>query len=514
VSEPPVLAAIDVGTNSFHLVIARMRPGGGIDVMTRQKDMVRLGHGGGDMKLLDPDAMARGLTALARMRQLADAAGAPIRAVATSAVREARNANEFVRRAADEAGIEIEVISGTEEARLIHLGVLQALPVFDRKLLLCDIGGGSTELLLGHRGEVAGARSFKLGAVRLTDRFFPDGDAKPRDVRACREFVRSTITVFRRAADRHHHEVAVASSGTAENVVRMAAALRSDDNDHSSMNGATVTVDEIGAVCDLLVRTERSDRADLAGIDPKRADIALAGSLILHEVAGEMGVSTFTFSEGALREGVLLDTLARTDGSVVHHLDDVSRRSVRRLMEQCDDDPRHAENVARLALALYDETRLLHGLDAGTRDYLEAAALLANVGLFVAHDQHHRHSYYLIRNAETLTGFTRAEVEIIALVARYHRKSAPKNDHPEFAALGDRDRAVVRTLAGLLRVAIGLDRRHDGRVAAVSVNRVGERIEISAAGQQRDTDLSLEMYAANERSALLTAVLGSPIAIT
>src|SRR5436190_11588233 len=188
VASPGVLAAIDVGTNSFHLVVARVTGDDRFEVIAREKEMVRLGSGGGDMKVLTPAAIDRGVQTLERLKRMGDVSDASVRAVATSAVREAENNAEFVRRARDEAGVDIEVVSGVEEARLIHLGVLQALPVFDRRLLLCDIGGGSTELLIGERGTVLAARSFKLGAVRLTTRFFPGDVLHPSAVSSCRRF--------------------------------------------------------------------------------------------------------------------------------------------------------------------------------------------------------------------------------------------------------------------------------------------------------------------------------------
>ena len=214
-----------------------------------------------------------------------------------------------------------------------------------------------------------------------------------------------------------------------------------------------------------------------------------------------------TFSSYALREGVLLDTLQRTRGGSVHHLRDVSRRSVRDVAATFDEEPEHSAQVAKIALELFDATSMLHGLDEGCREYLEAAALLANVGLFISHSQHHRHSYYVIRNSERLVGFTDTEIEIIAQVARYHRKSAPKPSHQEFAALRRPDQEVVRTLAGILRVAIGLDRSQDGRVTRLRARRRGQVLTIEA-DADGGADLSLELYAANERKDLLQEVLG------
>jgi exopolyphosphatase/guanosine-5'-triphosphate,3'-diphosphate pyrophosphatase len=506
-----VLAAVDIGTNSIHLVVARVRSGDRFDVVEQVKEMVRLGSGGGDMKRLSEPAIERGVGALRRLKQIADSAGATIRAVATSAVREAENADDFLARCRD-AGIDVELISGVEEARLIHLGVLQALPVFDRRLMLCDIGGGSTELLIGHGAEVLASRSFKLGAVRLTDRFFAGERLHPAAVSSCRAYIRSTVSPFRREVEAHGFDVAVGSSGTIEAVAQMVHA-GSGETPLFTYNGFEFTSD------DLLLTTKRliearsiAERAKIPGLDAKRADIILAGALVLEGVMESFGIERMVLSGFALREGVLLDTMQRTRGGSLHHLRDVSRRSVQHLAEACDEEPEHSARVARLALELFDATVAHHHLDESCREYLEASALLANVGLFISHSRHHLHSYYVIRNSERLLGFTDGEIEMIALIARYHRKSAPKPSHAEFAALAPEEQAVVRTLAALLRVAIGLDRRHDARVAALSAHDRGPRVVIEVTPEP-DTDIALELYAANERKQLLEDVFDRRIDI-
>src|SRR5437016_1136261 len=225
-TRPDVLAAIDIGTNSVHLVVARVSGPAGLEVVEREKEMVRLGSGGGDMKHLDDGAVDRGIAVLARFREVADVHGARLAAVATSAVREAENRSVFLERARAEAGVDVQTISGVEEARLIHLGVLQAVPVFDRTLLLCDIGGGSTELLVGRRGEALAARSMKLGAIRLTQRFFPDGRAEAGAVDSCRRHVRAAIASFAGQVRRLGFDVAVGSSGTIGALCAMAVARR------------------------------------------------------------------------------------------------------------------------------------------------------------------------------------------------------------------------------------------------------------------------------------------------
>jgi exopolyphosphatase/guanosine-5'-triphosphate,3'-diphosphate pyrophosphatase len=506
-----VLAAVDIGTNSVHLVVARV-DGDSIEVLDREREMVRLGSSAGDMKHLTPAAITRGIEALARCKEVAAIHGASVRAVATSAVREAENRAVFIERARA-VGVEVEVISGFEEARLIFLGVLQAVPVFDRKVLVFDIGGGSTELVLGSRGDVLSVRSLKLGAIRLTRRYFRKSKLSARAVEACRRDIRTTLAPAVRAVEQSGFDVAVGSSGTAEAVFRMVAA-RGDGPVPRTLNNMTISRADIDAVVRRLVKAPTvKERARTPGLDAGRADIILAGALILEQVVHELGAEELTFSDYALREGVLLDTWRRDHGGSLHHLSDLRRRSVLRLADQMDEDPAHSAQVARLALEIFDGTAGRHGLRDDSREALEAAALLANIGLFVSHAGHHKHSYYLIRNSEMLTGFTDREIELIAQVARYHRKSAPRRKHPEFAALDTHDQQRVRVLAGILRVAVGLDRTHAGRVEDVTVREGAGgtlTIEVTPATGR---DLALELYAANGRADLLSDALSSPVEV-
>ncbi len=508
-----VLAAIDIGTNSVHLVVARVVDGERFEVVEREKEMVRLGSSAGDMKRLSRPAMQRGIEALTRFRQVAEVHDARLTAVATSAVRESENRDVFIDRAWTEAGVHVDVISGFEEARLIHLGVLQAVPVFDRRLLLCDIGGGSTELLLGKQGEVLASRSVKLGALRLTHRFFAGGRLHPGAVDACRRYIRATLAPFSRDLRRQGFEVAVGSSGTIGALCEMASELR-DGPRPRTFNGFVLTRGELTEVVRGLAKAPTvTARAKLGGLDPKRADIILAGALILEQVVAELDIDEIAFSEAALREGVLLDTWRRMHGGSLHHLSELRRRSVVHLAGLMDEDPNHSAQVARLALELFDRTTQLHGLGDDAREYLEAAALLANVGLFISHAQHHKHSYYVIRSSEHLTGFNDREIELIAQVARYHRKSAPKPKHPEHAALPEEDRRLVCVLAGILRVAVGLDRNHAARVRSLRVEEADDQLAVMVEPQPGE-DISLELYAASTRKELLEAELGRSVALT
>lgn len=509
-SVPPAIAAIDIGTNSIHMIVVKGVPPA-FEVITREKTSVRLGEGGGDMKRLSTDAMERGIRTLSHMRKVADAHDALVCAVATSAVREATNGDQFVERVAREAGIEIRVISGVEEARLIHLGAIQALPLHDKRSLLIDIGGGSTEVVIADHAHELFARSFKLGAVRLTNRFFSESSRRSSGVDSCADFVGSMVAPAKKEVRRLGHDVAVVSSGTAETIARMTAALRRTA-DPVSLNGYTFDRAELSRVITALVDApDTAARASLPGMDPGRADIILAGALILGTLADAFRVETFTFSEYALREGVLLDAARRFSPEIETMTRNVAIESATKLCRRCDEDPAHALTVARLACRLFDQIRGNENPDSRDRLFLELAALTANVGLSVSHARHHLHSYYMVRNADLL-GLSDHEIEMVAQVARYHRKSPPKQSHEAFAALSGDDQQRVRLLASILRVAIGLDRSHDGRVLDVDVDTVNGRVVVAARGEP-GADLELNVYAANERSPLLSEVLGREVAI-
>lgn len=525
----PVLAAVDIGTNSVHMVVARVGADGRFEILEREKEMVRLGRSGGDMKELSPDAIERGVAALRRCRDVAEAHGAELAAVATSAVREADNRREFLDRAFDEAGVSVDVISGFEEARLIHLGVLQALPLYDQRLLMCDIGGGSTEVLLGHEADVLASRSFRLGAIRLTERFLTPrsdrngGVIKPKQIDRCRQHVQAMLAPFALEVRSVGFDVAVGASGTIETLVAMAQAARGEGNGARTRNAERISAAEVQAAVELLIDTpDVADRAKLAGVDAKRADIILGGAIILEQFVDCFGVDEMVFSDYALREGVLLDQARRRSGATLHHLQDLRRRSVVHLMELTDEHPEHSREIARHALSLFDGLQPLLELDDSARELLEAAALLCNVGVFISHSGHHKHSYYVIRNAEHLAGFTDREIELIALTARYHRKSAPKTKHVEWAALRADDRELVRRLAAVLRVAIGFDRSHAGRIGSVSVriNDAADGASVDGAGVAivlhpvaADEPIELEVHSAELRRNLLEQVLDREVTV-
>ena len=318
-----------------------------------------------------------------------------------------------------------------------------------------------------------------------------------------------------REVERVGFGVAIASSGTAETVASLVNSQRGGATPRT-LNNFVMTRDEINlAVKSLSSASSVEERKALPGMDPSRADIILAGALILEQAVEELGIDEIVISDNALREGVLLDALSRRRGATLHHLRDLRRRSVLHLAESMDDDVDHSMRAAGFALDLFDATTSLHGLGDDSRELLEAGALLANVGLSISHSEHHKHSYYVIRHSDRLAGFTDHEIELIAQIARYHRKSAPKLKHPEFAHLWPDDQSRVRILAGLLRVAIALDRSHKGRVERIVVSVIEDADEVLISVQRRDDlDVDLEVQTAEDRKGLLEDVLSRRVRIS
>ncbi|MFN8005887.1 MAG: Ppx/GppA phosphatase family protein [Terriglobia bacterium] len=504
------LAAIDIGTNSVHLVVVKIKDSQRFEIVTQDKEVVRLGSGSSDMKMLHPEAMTRGIETLRRFRQIAEISQAPIRAVATSAVREALNKDVFIRRASEEAGVVIQVISGFEEARLIYLGVLQTLPIFDKKILLIDIGGGSTEFLVGKEGEVIDAHSQKIGALRITNRFLAEDPIDPKSVKQCRQYVKAYLNPVVREVRRQGFELAVGSSGTVLNVAQMVQALRQEPPTRHLSN-FMFTRSELSEVLKMLIKADTlKKRQKIEGLDAGRMDIILGGAIILEQIFEEMKIESMTVSNFALREGVILDTMQKNRQGTLHHLTDIRYKGVIHLAESCHYEREHAEQVNRLSQMLYDQLSGRLQLAESNREYLEAASLLHNVGFFISHSQHHRHSYYLIRNSEYLTGFTDREIEIIAQIARYHRKSNPKQKHEEFARLSSDDQKIVKRLAAILRIADPLNRTRANLVRNLQCETLGNTLLIHVEVIP-GSDPSLEIFSAETRKDLLEELLGMTV---
>lgn len=513
-TERAIVAAIDLGTNSFHMVIAEVDRLG-FHIITTEKEVVRLGAGVQGFDHLADDAIERGIAALRRMKHIAQAHSAVIRAVATSAVREADNGQEFVDRVKRDVGISVDVISGAEEARLIALGVRYSLALTDDDVLMIDIGGGSTEFTVAHGRRTLVSQSLKLGAVRLTDKFLADGISDSA-INKARAFISSTFAPLANDIKVAGFDRVVVSSGTCETIARAALASRGRD-DVSQLNAQSFSRAEVNQfVEDVLDAGSPAEIAEIPGIDPKRADIIAGGALLLQEVCRQLKISQLEYSDFALREGVLIDSMEQILGRPTSKRD-AARDGVVRFAQRCSVDLAHSEHVAKLSLDIFKSLSKRFELNERLAPLLEAAALLSNVGASVSYSKHHLHSYYMIRNSD-LVGFSNDDIELIALAARYHRKGTPKKSHDEYAAISDDAQHDVDLMAGILRIATGLDRSHDQCVMSVSA-RISEKGDddvvhlIAKSRCENEEVLGLNLYTAQDRTALLEEFLGCPIVL-
>jgi exopolyphosphatase / guanosine-5'-triphosphate,3'-diphosphate pyrophosphatase len=508
-----ILAAIDIGTNSFHLVIAKIDNKKRFTVLTRAKEVVRLGTSSNDMKYISPDSLERGVETLKRFKLICESYDADIIAIATSATREALNKQEFLSRVYKETGIEINIVSGYEEARLIYLGVIQSLDIYDKKILLIDIGGGSSEFLIGEKGEVKMASSIKVGAVRLTHKFSLDEKIDKGELKDARQFVKGAINQTTRMIEKEDYELVVGSSGTINNIGAIISAEDTpEDIPDINLNGFVIKRKALQNALNKIYKAEtNSERLQIPGLDPKRADIITAGAVILEQIFNELNLEKMTLSSYALREGIIMNYIQQGSGEFdFGHLKDVRYNSVVHLGELTNYDKVHSEQVMKLANKIFDFIKLKFEFSDEDREYLEAACLLHDTGYHISHTDHHKHSYYLIRNAEML-GFNDKEIEIIANVARYHRKSHPKPKHENFNKLDEQSRKLVKNLSGILRIADALDRSHKSIVNDLDINIKDKTFEITLKSCKAEP--SLEIWGANIRKGLFEESFGYDVRI-
>jgi exopolyphosphatase / guanosine-5'-triphosphate,3'-diphosphate pyrophosphatase len=469
------LAAIDVGTNSIHMVIVQIQPSlPAFAIVAREKDTVRLGERCQQTGQLTPAAMERAIAALRRCQGIAKSFDAEeVIAVATSAVREAPNGREFLQRVEAELGLAVNLISGQEEARRIYLGVLSGMEFNHHPHVIVDIGGGSTELILGNGHEPRYLSSTKVGAVRLTERLITTDPLSELEFERLRAYVRGMLE--RPLEELRSHLKPgealqlVGTSGTIESLAALHACQKLGTAP-SPLNGYEMSAKDLQELLKQLRKMTCDSRRAMPGMSERRAEIIVAGASILLEVISELGVESIKICERALREGMIVNWML-THGLIEDRLryqSSVRQRSVFSLARKFGVDLEHSKRVAAFVLSLFDQLRgQLHTWGDPERELLWAAAMLHNAGHYVSHAAHHKHSYYLVRNADLL-GYTEAEIETIANLVRYHRKSPPKKKHDNYRNLPTKQhRQIVDQLHPLLRLAVALDRRRVGAIAGI-----------------------------------------------
>jgi len=507
-----LFGAIDVGTNSIHLIVVELDAAFDTSrVIYKAREMVRLGSDDAlESGRLSRKAMVRGVEAIARFAGAARERGAErLRAVATSAVRETENGEEFRTMVEARTGLALEILDGNEEARLIHLGVANGYPLYDRVACIIDIGGGSTEFVVADGERPYLVDSVKLGSLRLYDGFLRGA---PDPLRAARRLDSHIIEVLGPLAERvrrYRLDLALGTSGTIMGLAGLDAAQQGLAV--KRVHGYTLSRARLEALQRQMLLMTEAERRRMPGMNPRRADIIVAGNAVLIDALALLGRDEIVVCERALRDGVVVD-LAHQDRALAQRLGDERAKrveGVEAVARRYEHLGGHQRHVARLALVLFERLAPLHGLAPADRDVLWAAAMLHGIGRFVAESGHHKHAAYLIRNTP-LEGWRNDERELVALVARYYRKAMPKPAHAEYAALAPGDRRRVDVLASLLRIADGLDIRHLGVVADVAAVPEGGLVVLSA---QADGDASSELDAAMEKADLFERTFGVRVAL-
>jgi exopolyphosphatase/guanosine-5'-triphosphate,3'-diphosphate pyrophosphatase len=504
------LAAIDIGTNSVHMIVVRVRPDFSFEIVDREKEMVRLGAGGLDGKKLTPEGMAAALQALSKFARLAESHQVDeVLAVATSATREAENGGAFLRAIERRTGIRARIITGTEEARLIHLAAVYGVDT-PKPAVVIDIGGGSVEITRGSGREIEFARSFKIGVIRLTEKFVDSDPITSRDERKMVESIREQVDRYLEHIVEQGFDRVIGTSGTILSLGTVATALDRDAVPEEVRN-LRVPAKSLRRLRKTAVEMDLEERMHLPGLDPRRADLMVAGAILLDTLLKKLGAEEITLCDLALREGVLLDYIHghRKHIARVDRYPDVRRRSVIELAERCAWEADHCRQVAAIALTLFDYTKRIHQLGDREREWLEYAGFLHDIGNHISYEKHHRHSHYLIKNGD-LRGFEPEEIDVIALVTRYHRRATPKPEHIGFHDLSKASRRTVEILSAFLRLAETLDRSRHGVIRGLELrDRLGEiRIKVQAVG-----DAELEVWAAHKQARALEEALDRKIRI-
>jgi exopolyphosphatase/guanosine-5'-triphosphate,3'-diphosphate pyrophosphatase len=502
------LAILDIGTNSIHMVLADVESDFSYKILDRFKDMTRLGDGAFKSRRLSETAMTRGLEVIRTLATLARNKGYErIEGVATSAVREARNGGEFIEEVARQTGLTVRVVTGEEEARLIYLGVRHSMDLAEEPTLVVDVGGGSVELIVGNRKEMIQGQSLKLGAIRLKDLYLKRDPPGKSGLREMEEAIDSQLKSALQPFKNWSFDRLVGTSGMVGNLAEVIHLSRTGRPLHQ-LNLATVTLKEIREVEKVLSHASFKDRLAIPGLDPKRADTLLPAATVLRSLMERVDQNRLTVSDKAIRDGLIYDFIERNREGIraEREIPNVRRRNVIYLARRCHYPRTHSHHVAKLAVRLFDQTKPLHGLGDQEREWLEYAALLHDVGYLINSRQHHKHAYYLIKNSD-LYGLTADEIEVIAHIARYHRRALPRDDHATLESLPSKTRKTMEALSALLRIADALDRSHFSVIQDLHV-QLDKPVVMTL---QTGGDPELEIWTARNRADLFEKVFKRPV---
>jgi len=506
-NRPMRIAAIDIGTNSIHMVIADAAAPGAFTVVDREREVVQIGAGSFTRGRLRREAVQRAIDALTRFVQLARRLQCDrIICTATAAVREAKNGGEFLQAARTTAGISPRVIPAEEEGRLIYLAVAAALQLDEDPALILDIGGGSMQAVVGNKDALQLATSAPLGALRLTETMLADDPPSPKAIARLKRHIQKTAKPVIAQIRDLDPLLVYGSSGS---IHALAEAIHWEQTGESieQINGHVLETAALAKLTRRLTRMTLHERRQLRGVDAQRAEIIVPGALVLLHFLEELEFDQITLSDYGVREGLVTDytRFHAREISRMSEVEDLRYRSVYALLDRFQADGPHPRHVAKLALALYDGLRTSHGLPDEARDVLHMAALLHDIGSVIGFDGHAEHSAYVIRNG-MLRGLTAPEIDLVAMVARYHSKTPPRKRHTDFALLPRAQRRMVRWLSAMLRVAESLDRSHYQLIRSLKVERRSGVVALRVSAQR---NAKLELWATRRRLDLLARMLGT-----
>jgi exopolyphosphatase/guanosine-5'-triphosphate,3'-diphosphate pyrophosphatase len=506
------IAALDLGTNSFHVVIADIYPDGSFRTVDKLKEMVVLADRGMDHRLSE-EAMDRGISALKKIKILCDSHDVErILAYATSAIREAANGGEFIQRMIDEVRIKALAISGQKEAELIGEAIQHAVSLDNETVLMVDIGGGSVEFILRNKEEVFYSASKKIGAARMAAEYVEHDPISEGEIKKLQKRYSDELADLLEHVKKHEVRTIVGSSGTMENIADMIAD-RQSITASVTLNQLVYATSDYAEFHDDFIAMDRDERLDQGGLEEKRVDIITPGLVLLEYLIDQCDIEQVKISESALREGMILDYIKKEKDSLGLELladfPDPRRRSVFELLRKCDWHEKHSTHVTKMALQLFDELQDELNLPDGDRELLEYAGYMHDIGYYISHRKHHKHALYLIRYAD-LKGFTEDEINVMANVARYHRRSTPKKRHKRYRKLDKPVRKRVKKLSGILRVADGLDRSHFQNVQQLEIVNGDDTITLHITTKD---DPELEIWGAQRKSHLFKKITGKNLEI-
>ncbi len=505
----PRYAAIDIGSNSVRMQAAEVTSGSPIRVLATDREVTRLGESVFRYGRISDEATELVCQVLKRMSAAyasLDVIG--VRAVATSAVRDASNQAEFLARATEAVGSPVEVISGPEEARLIYMGVQARWPHPTDCILIIDVGGGSAEFIVGDAGELKEGVSRPLGAVRLTEVFLKDDPPSPTQLRRLEKFIDEKFDPVRSRIEEFSFDRVLCTSATAAAIVSAVQAIPRARRDDADRQRAKTS--ELRKLFTELSRLELAERKKVTGIGPRRAEIIIAGMAVFLRALESLKLPSMFYSSAGVRDGIIADLAARGVGRERSRLNRPQLRLVEAMCRKYSVELKSARQVARLCTDLFDGLQTVHGLPVESGRLLEAAAFLHNTGHFISATGHHKHSAYIITNSD-MPGYTDRERVMIAALCRYHRKAMPAARHDLFGNLSGDEQRLVQMLIPILRVAVGLEASRLQKVETAEVATSSEGVTVTVYGEG---DIDLEMWAAERAADSFRQLYNVPMTLT